>query len=288
MAAITRAVRLAAMAAIAVLVVTPVAAADLALKAPPPPPPYSWNGFYVGGNLGGVLETASGTSDFLDSAPIPAALFSATNPQNNRLNPSSVIGGGQIGYNWQFNQRWLAGIEGDWDFTNANYSFCRQTNTASIACFNPPIGDGFENIASTTRWLATLRGRLGVTAGNWLFYGTGGVAEGQVATTLTQNCPTGCGSSATALLASGSSTATRTGWVAGLGGEVAFWGNWSTRIEWLHIDLGNIGSSFTTNGSSTPVLAAVPSTQTTVWSRSERYDVFRVGLNYRFWGLGGL
>jgi outer membrane immunogenic protein len=37
-------------------------AADMRLKAPPaapPPPPFSWSGFYIGGDLGGVW--ANGT-----------------------------------------------------------------------------------------------------------------------------------------------------------------------------------------------------------------------------------
>jgi outer membrane immunogenic protein len=144
-----------AIAAIA-LIGTPAFAADMAVKMPvkaPPPAPapvVSWTGFYVGGNIGGVVEHF------------------------------------QAGYNWQFNPQWLVGVEGDWDWTNTGYSFCRQTNQLSAPCFNN--GFGFESISSKTDWLATVRGRLGFVWGNWLFYGTGGAAWGRVNTTATLNC----------------------------------------------------------------------------------------------------
>ena len=71
---------------------------------------------------------------------------------------------------------------------------------SSIACSDN--GFGFETISSKTDWLATVRGRLGVTWGNWLFYGTGGAAWGRVDTTLTLSCLVGgCGGSATTLFA---------------------------------------------------------------------------------------
>jgi outer membrane immunogenic protein len=267
------------------LLAAPASAADLMpVKAPPAPSPvWNWTGFYIGGNIGGAFEHASGTSNFLD--PLATGPDSTTNPQSNSFSPSSVIGGGQIGYNWQFNQRWVAGVEADWDATNTSYSFCRQTSTMSAPCTD--TGDGFESIGSNTRWLASARGRLGVTFGNFLFYGTGGAAWGNIRTTLTQNCAIGCGSSDLPLpggVASSSFNTTKGGWVAGLGGEMAIWKNWSVRLEWLHYDLGTISDSLTTNGTTPVVGGTLPSTQTTTWSRSERYDVIRTGLDYRFGG----
>jgi outer membrane immunogenic protein len=51
--------------------------------------------------------------------------------------------------------------------------------------------------------------------------------------------------------------------------------NWSVRAEWLHIDLGSINDTLPTVGTSGSI-------QTVVWSRTERFDEFRVGLNYLF------
>jgi outer membrane immunogenic protein len=103
----------------------PAVAADLPaampVKAPPAVVPlYTWTGFYIGGNVGGVTEHASGTSDFLDSGEIPP--FS-TNPQHNSFSNTRVIGGAQGGYNWQFSPWGVLGFEADWDFTNSGSSF---------------------------------------------------------------------------------------------------------------------------------------------------------------------
>ena len=63
--------KLATVIAAIALIGTPAFAADMAVKAPPLATPVApvinWTGFYVGGNLGGVVEHASGTSDFLDN-----------------------------------------------------------------------------------------------------------------------------------------------------------------------------------------------------------------------------
>lgn len=252
-------------------------AADMSAPAPvytkaPAAVVMSWTGFYIGGNLGGVDAHASGTSDFLD--PAATKIRSTTNPQGNSLSNTRFLGGGQIGYNRQFDPRWVVGVEGDWDWTNAGYNFCRQTDTFSQPCTDN--GDGFETIGGSTKWLATARARLGFTVSNFLLYGTGGVAWGRIDTTLSQSClQNGCGSSATQLFASSTIDHTKAGWVAGLGVEAAIDTHWSVRGEWLHIDLGSITDSLSTVGSGA-------TTQTTLWSRGERFDEFRVGVNYLF------
>jgi len=269
-----------AIAAIA-LIGKPALAADMAVKAPPPAAPVApvvnWTGFYVGGNLGGVAEHASGTSDFLDTCSAGCFPFGGfpTNPQSNSFSSTRLLGGVQAGYNWQFNPQWLVGLEGDWDWTSTRYSFCRITDQLAAPCFNN--GFGFENISSKTDWLATVRGRLGWVWGNLLFYGTGGAAWGHVNTTVTLNClgAGGRGNSVTLLTGTSSTSTTKAGWVAGLGAEGMLTKNLSVRAEWLHIDLGTISDSVTTVGTAL-------STQTAVWSRTERYDEFRVGVNYLF------
>ena len=79
-------------------------AADLALKAPPPPAPvYSWTGWYAGVNIGGSFGRAADTATY----GAPAVPFASTSS-----NLDGVIGGGQIGYNWQANN-WVLGLEAD-------------------------------------------------------------------------------------------------------------------------------------------------------------------------------
>jgi outer membrane immunogenic protein len=255
-------------------------AADLPMKAPPPvvAPVWNWTGFYIGGNAGWAGEKASGTSDFIDTVFAPGNT-EFSNPQSNSPSGSSFTGGVQAGYNWQVAPRFVLGVEGDWDWLNTKYNFCRQADRLSTACLDaPPNIFGFETIASQTNWLATARARAGVTWDRFMFYGTGGVAFGSIRTTESLSCLTdGCGGASTLKLAlSSSTTQTRTGWVAGLGVEGMLNSQWSIKGEWLHYDLGSLSNTFTTVGN------VGVGTQSVVWSRNERYDTVRVGLNYRF------
>ena len=56
--------------AIVALMGTPALAADMAVKAPPPPvaaPTYSWTGFYIGGDIGGLQTSNTATWNPLPS-----------------------------------------------------------------------------------------------------------------------------------------------------------------------------------------------------------------------------
>jgi outer membrane immunogenic protein len=247
----------------------------------PAPPVFSWTGFYIGGNAGAVASVPSGTSDFLDSAAVPPLGSPAfgSNPEHYSSANSSFLGGFQAGYNWQVDPRWVVGVEADWDWTHTRYNFCRQTDVSSSACNDN--GDGFESIGSRTGWLGTARARAGVTLDGILLYGTGGAAWGRVVTTLSQSClVVGCGTvSLLPQAASSTSTTDKMGWVAGVGAEYALSTNWSAKAEWLYIDLGTINNSLTTAGSGLGIPLGL---QTTTWSRSERYDELRIGVNYKF------
>jgi outer membrane immunogenic protein len=255
-------------------------AADMPVKAPLAPAPiYSWTGWYVGGNVGWAGERDPGTSNFTDTSPglFPSA---TSNPQSNSPSASSAIGGVQAGYNWQITPRYVLGVEGDWDWLRASYGFCRQTSFDSIACLDaPPNGAGFESIASQANWIATARARLGVTWDRFMFYGTGGVAFGDIKTTESLSClDEGCGDISTLKLAASSTfDQTKVGWTAGLGVEGFLDPSWSIKAEWLHVDLGNLNETF-------PTVGNAGGTESVVWSRDARFDTVRVGLNYHFNG----
>jgi opacity protein-like surface antigen len=60
---------------VAALIGTPAFAADMPVKAPPAPPPapiYNWNGWYVGGNVGGGISHDQWSGQPLD---FPDAFF---------------------------------------------------------------------------------------------------------------------------------------------------------------------------------------------------------------------
>ena len=123
-----------------------------------------------------------------------------------------MIGGGQIGYNWQTGA-WVFGIEGDIDAQD--FSRTRVVGTA-IGPFIP--GDSFT---VESKWQASLRGRIGYAA--WdrsLLYVTGGAAWTNIKGTV-------------GLVGLGTFTGdtTITGGTVGLGYEYAFTNNISLGIE---------------------------------------------------------
>jgi outer membrane immunogenic protein len=96
-------------AVIASALTTQALAADLPIytKAPPPSPIYDWTGFYAGLNIGYSWGRSSTTIGFTDQGT--GALLAAF---PGKFNMDGVIGGGQIGYNWQ-RDKWVFGIEAD-------------------------------------------------------------------------------------------------------------------------------------------------------------------------------
>jgi outer membrane immunogenic protein len=124
---------------------------------------------------------------------------------------------------------WVFGIEGDIAATGASDTF------APWKFSNP--------------WFGTVRGRVGYAINNVLFYGTGGLAFGELR-------------GETFGLAE---SHTNAGWTLGLGAEVGLAPNWSAKIEYLYVDLSD--STFTT---------------ITGLSNGSRFGLVRGGVNYHF------
>jgi len=266
-------------------------AADLPRKAPayapPPAPVYSWTGFYVGVNAGWVRSDNSMNNV---ATPIPsdvlgvvagvseglAALSTGALPVGDK---SGFIGGGQIGYNVQFNW-WVAGIEADIQGISGSGS------TGSIT--TPPGGIVVVGVPVTstltgtmdTKWLGTVRGRLGfLPTPTLLVYGTGGLAYGHVnaSISLSQSAPNGFSGSG-----AGAFSETRTGWAAGGGVEWMFAQNWSAKLEYLHYDLGTGSFTWAALGTPTSTFFSGVVYQTEVTSVDLQGNIFRAGLNYKF------
>ena len=148
---------------------------------------------------------------------------------NNPTKPSGFVGGIQAGYNWQQGSPWVFGVEGDIQATGASDTF------APWKFSNP--------------WFGTLRGRAGYALNNVLFYGTGGLAFGELRGQtfgLTE-------------------THTNVGWTLGVGAEVGLGQGWSAKIEYLYVDLND--SNFTT---------------ITGASNGSQFGLVRAGVNYHF------
>jgi outer membrane immunogenic protein len=201
---------------------TAVRAADLAVKAPEPGP-YQWTGCYVGLNLGGGT---SGTN--FSSSVGPGTHLLGADPGvvaasgGGGFNSDNVLGGGQVGCNWQSGTLVL-GLEGDFDYFHSTPGFSNNTNTLSDGATPFTISQSL-----TTNYLATVRPRIGVGADRNLAYITGGVAFTRVNYAESYSdgdTPPGAGTA----------TASRNlvGWTAGAGWEYAFADHWTVKAEYL-------------------------------------------------------
>jgi outer membrane immunogenic protein len=214
-----------------------------------------WTGWYIGGNIGGSFGTAS------DSATFAGVPVGGGSP-----NLDGVVGGGQIGYNWQANA-WVFGLEADIQGTSEDgSSSASQTVTLpGVFIAAPPTATGTLNYTDKLPWFGTVRGRIGfLPAPNWLIYGTGGLAYGEVDTNTTLTVG--------ALAAGNNFDTTRVGWTAGGGVEALLSRNWSAKIEYLYVDLGSFSNTFTGLSVFTPVTLNTHVTD----------NIVRAGLNYHF------
>jgi outer membrane immunogenic protein len=183
-------------------------AADLPPPMAPPPrapamyvpvaPPYSWGGFYIGGNLGAAWNSGGSVSDTFNST------FTGSGQT------TKFIGGGQVGWNYEFYSGVVIGAEAMFDWLP------NTTNTFNVTGGGPALGST-ASATLNSRWLTTVTGKLGYAWNTVLLYGKGGGAwVGSDNPNLTVN---GLGTTLS------SSTTNNFGWTAGVGIE------WAARPE---------------------------------------------------------
>jgi outer membrane immunogenic protein len=232
-------------------------------------PGYNWTGFYIGGNIGYSWGRSSDTSSLTNGAG--TVLFTSID----RSDLNGVVGGGQVGYNWQM-QNWLLGLEADIQGTGERGSraFTCPTGICTppfgvVAVFpGPPVP--VSSLDQKLEWFGTVRGRAGVLVSpKVLLYATGGLAYGGVKSSETIGLvPAGF-----------SNSDTRVGYTVGAGIEGVIGGNWTAKLEYLYVDLGRTSGSFLTT---IPALGG--GFLTSNYSSRITDNVLRVGLNYKFSG----
>jgi high affinity Mn2+ porin len=207
----------------------------MAAKAPVASAYYDWTGLYVGAHVGyGIGSFGPNTNPTLDQAVIfPPTI-------------TGLIGGYQLGWNYQLHSGFVLGAEADFSFPSSN----DHTATGS-APFN-----------TTFDYVGTVRARVGYAFGPLLPYVTGGLAWGQTKVDITDS--TGATVS--------SKSATQVGTAIGVGVEYALAGNWSTKLEYNYIDLG--AKTLALNGAGLPVLNVDP-----------KVHLIKLGLNYKLWDV---
>jgi len=219
------------------------------------------------------------------TGPVAANASAAAIPPVLATHPKGGMVGGQIGYNYQFGQG-VVGLETDLSWSNIHGS-STQAGLAPVVGF-PGISIG-ATAATDQRlsYFGTLRGRLGFLPLNpLLVYVTGGLAYGEVksSTTVAEVCnpdPVTCGGQ-TFVAATGSTSATRTGWTAGGGLEYAIATGWSVKGEYLYYNLGSSSYGLTPLTSTNILGQLFTAVATTSTTTDFKGSIVRVGLNYKF------
>lgn len=232
---------------------------------------FDWEGFYVGGHVGGVTDSLSFTQTNVTwAAPFSTSVNTG---ETGNLRSTNATGGIQVGYNWVLPGLYLFGLEAD----------ISGTGLSSTALTSPP-GDP----SAVAQWndristYGSARARLGYITGNWLLYGTGGlgwVYDKFTRTQLTaENLDFNAPEAGTVITKS----SLRAGWAAGAGVEWAFARTWTVKLEYLHFDTQSepsSGSRFNFAG-----VAPLLQTSTSVSSTTSNLtlDTVRVGINHTF------
>ena len=246
--------------------------------APPPLPAFTWTGAYFGINAGYVDNfTRVGTFNGTGTANgVPVNRISRFGRDSD-----GFTGGGQIGYNFQLGSLpifgslangaggagsgLLFGIEADAAYTDLD----RGTSIN--------YAGNTQNFRTGLDFLGTVRGRVGYAFNNFLIYGTGGFAYGQVNNRASFY-------NGNTLAFNGSNDDMATGYAYGGGIEYALPTNSflnffessavTIKAEYLHYDLGNTNVA----------VAATSAAQNGAYNVrfKNEGDIGRVGLNYKF------
>lgn len=217
----------------------------------PAPAGFIWTGGYVG------LHAGYGWGSVHD----------VSNPNATKQDIDGGFGGIQAGYNYQFSNNVVLGVEADASFGDIGATFDGRTIDEN----NPYYTE------DKVKALGTLRARLGYAADRFMPFVTGGLAWGNTDHTL--GCDSdrpiltnGCGGSGSDERFETSKSDTSVGWTAGAGAEYALAANWTLKAEYLYVDLGK--------NKVTLVDPFYP-------ARSERnfetkFSTVRLGVNYKF------
>jgi outer membrane immunogenic protein len=232
-------------------------------------PVYSWTGLYAGVNGGyGFSGFNTSATPFANSVTgIPSATLQSDS--------DGAVFGGHLGWSTQFSN-WVVGIEGD--FNAASLSGSSQVVVAD------PLGgsggaatDGYS-VTHSVDWLASIRGRVGITTGASLFYITGGAAWESARDKVLANTETAAAVVSVSTI--GNFSSTQSGWVLGAGYEWMLTRSWTLRGEYLHYGFG--GSNNPLFVSNCAVFGAGVACGANIKTKGDDFDILRTGLSFKF------
>jgi opacity protein-like surface antigen len=189
-----------------------------------------WSGAYAGLAAGMIWQRSDPYLDCDDFTP--GTIVCSTNTSFNipanayRAKTHGFMGGGQVGYNFQFGNV-VVGAEADMAYTDINAT-SRYDQVFVFPCCTITRGSYVHQELNS---LSTVRGRLGYAFDNVLVYATGGLAVGQVDYKFQLAWPDIAGT------AGDQKSDLAVGYTGGAGIEVRF-GSWSVKTEYLFYDLG--------------------------------------------------
>jgi len=214
-------------------------AADMPVKAPIiAPVAQTWTGCYIGGNVGGGWAQKRYPDFNLPPAP----------PSNRDQHDSGVVGGGQIGCDYQTGP-WVFGIQGMFD--GSDISGGHAPNKILVESTKIP-------------WVATVTGRIGyaLQPAALLYVEGGGAWVRDKHTEFVVG------------VVDGTADVTRSGWTVGGGLEYRFAPNWSAFVQYNYMGFGTKGVTF----------SLVPPPGTFVYDIRQNVQTVLFGVNYRFDG----
>lgn len=239
--------------------------------------PVGWSGLYIG--LLGVSTDGqeTGTSRRADGQSGSNASQESANLSTRGLGAGAVLG-----YQHQYLNGIIAGLEVDWVALNHQ----RGQNMLVESVSSPWFGMPGAAIQRETDWISTARLRLGYGHGPWMVNATAGLAVASMVQTRTQY--QGLNPPARVVAAfSDTDRVTPLGWTIGLGGAWQIAEGWSLRLDYLHAQFDQVRFSFPN------ARGGVNSVSNnggffSVQGRDVRNDVtmrmLRIGVNYTFGG----
>jgi outer membrane immunogenic protein len=239
----------------------PADAADLRTPVKAQPVPVTaafvpiWAGAYIGVHVGVISDQSKATNQLPTLGGGATNYNWALNPLfSNKQTATGILGGGQIGYNFQWNNV-VVGVEADIGGSSAKKS----TSATAINGINTYTWTAITGIEA----FGTARARLGYAFDRTLIFATGGLAFAKLRNTFQH----------AAGYTWSDNGGWRTGYTVGGGFEYAFARNWSFKAEGLYYDLGR-KSHLSVDGPPISSAAGLSDKTTGV--------VGRVGLNYLF------
>lgn len=238
--------------------------APLAIALTAPARGYNWTGFYAG------VQAGYGFGRKAWEGWGPGAEFDV----------SGALAGGVTGTNVQAGA-FVFGAESEWMWSAVKGS-TQFPHNFSTAAFDVTQTSGFS---SRIDWISLNSLRAGfVAADRWLVYVKGGIALARETHGLTSTQQIPAFNSGQAVNLSGS--ALHTGYLAGLGVEHAFLGNWSARLEYNYVHFRP--QSFTEVGSQTFDLQGLGAGANAFAARVsalQQMHLVKLGVNYHFSAL---